>query len=99
MVTQDAAPGTSSTPSRYYWLRSIAAAFVAVVISLSVSIIGRNEAWPHSQSIAFASFLFLIPPLQSLFHRQRVPSWTRRLGLGVIFGLIGGLVHAFVLDR
>src|SRR6266550_4468960 len=99
MVTQDAAPGTSSTPSRYYWLRSIAAAFVAVVISVSVSIIGCNEACPPSQSIAFASFLFLMPPLQSLFHRQRVPSWTRRLGLGVIFGLIGGLVHAFVLDR
>jgi hypothetical protein len=99
VVTQDAVPGTSSTPSRYYWLRSIAAAFIAVVSSVSVSIIGRNEAWPHSQSIAFASFLFLIPPLQSLFHRQRVANWTRRLGLGVIFGLIGGLVHAFVLDR
>jgi len=98
MVTHEAAPSPSSTPSRYYWLRSVAAALVAGVISVGVSILGRNEAWPHSQSIAFASFLFLIPLLQSLFH-QRGPNWTKPFGVGVIFGLIGGYVHAFFIDR
>jgi hypothetical protein len=99
MVTHEASSSSSSTPSRYYWLRSVGAAFVAGLISVGVSILGRQQAWPHSQSIAFASFLFLIPPLQSLFQSQRFPNWPRRLGLGVIFGFIGGLVHAFVLDR
>jgi len=99
MVTREAASTTSSTPTRYSWLRGVAAAFVAGIISVAVSILGRAEGWPHSQSIAFATFLFLIPILQSLFQGWRVESWTRNLGLGVVFGLLGGLVHAVVLDR
>ena len=98
MVTQDAAPSTPSTLSRYYWLRTVAAAFVAGVIAIIVSIVARKEVWPYPQSIAFASFLFLIPVLQPVFHNERTRSWISRLGFGLAYGLIGGLVHAFILN-
>jgi hypothetical protein len=99
MVTQDGAPGTSSTLSRYYWLRTVAAAFVAGLVAIVMSIVARKEAWPYPQSIAFASFLFLIPVLQPILHNGRRRSWLSRLGFGVVYGLIGGMVHAFVLNR
>lgn len=99
MVPQDAAPGTSSTLSRYYWLRTVAAAFVAGLIAIIVSIVARKEVWPYPQSIALASFLFLIPVLQPVFHNERTRSWPSRLGFGLVYGLIGGLVDALVLNR
>jgi hypothetical protein len=99
MVTQDGAPLTSATPSRYYWLRSVAAAFVAAIVAILVSIVAHKQAWPYPRSIAFASFLFLIPVLQPIAQKQRNQSKASRLGLGVLFGLIGGFLHAFVLNR
>ena len=95
MVTREAAPNTSATPSRYYWLRTICAASVAVLISLGVSFLGRRLAWPHWQAIGFASFLFQIPVLQSAVSGQRPQRWTRDIAVGLIFGLIGGLVYTF----
>jgi|SRR6266436_2423545 len=99
MVTQDAAPGTSSKPNRYYWLRLVGAAFVALLVSIIVSTVAHKEGWPYPRSIAFASFVSLIPVLQPTFNNQRIRSWASRLSLGVVFGLIGGLVHAFVLNQ
>ena len=95
MVTREAAPNTSAAPGRYHWLRTICAACVATFISLGVSFLGRIEAWPHWQSIGFASFLFQIPVLQSAVSSQRPQRWTRDVGVGLIFGLIGGLVYTF----
>jgi hypothetical protein len=99
MVTQDGAPEASVTPSRYYLLRSLAAAFVAAIVAILVSIVAHKQAWPYPQSIAFASFLFLIPVLQPIAQKQRSKSKASRLGFGVAFGLIGGFLHAFVLNR
>ncbi len=99
MVTHDEAPGTSSKPNRYYWLRLVGAASVALLTAIIVSTVAHKEAWPYPQSIAFASFLFLIPVLQPSFQNHRTRSWASRLSLGVVFGLIGGLVHAFVLNQ
>ena len=93
MVNREAAPSTSAAPGRYHWLRTIGAAFVAVLISSGVSFTGRSEAWPNWQAIGFASFLFQIPILQSFVSGQRAQRWTRDIAVGLIFGLIGGLVY------
>jgi len=79
------------------WVRTVGAVLIAVLCSLAVSAIGRREAWPHTQSIAFAVFLALIPVLQPSVP-GRVQSWARRLSAGVVFGVVGGLFHAFFLD-
>jgi hypothetical protein len=84
--------------TRSYLLRSVGAAFLAGLIAILVSITARTEAWPYPQSIAFGSFLFLIPVLQPLFHNLRTQSWASRLGWGAVYGLISGFVHAFVLN-
>ena len=99
MVARDAAPRVPTAPSRHYWLRTVAAAIVALIVSVSISVVGHNAAWPHSQSIAFAVFLFLIPVLQPLFQGYRLQGWSSRLGLGLIFAAVGGFLHAFVLNR
>jgi len=85
--------------NRYYTLRTIAAAVVAVLISFAVLFLGRHESWPQSSSIAFGSFLFCIPVLTPVFQPERAPSWPSRIGLGFIFAFVGGLAYAFVIDR
>ena len=98
MVTNEVAPGASSQPSREYWLPQVGAVLVALIVSVCVSILGHREGWPHSQSIAFGTFLFLIPILSSLFHRQRSVRWPSRIASGLVYGLVGGLIHSFFLD-
>jgi len=99
MVTQDATSGSSAAPSRKYLVRTVAAALVAGVIAIMVSIVARKAAWPYPQSIALASFLFLIPILQPMAHDKGTGNWPSRLGLCVVFGLIGGFLHAFALNQ
>jgi hypothetical protein len=64
MPTDHTVPRASSSPTRYYWPRTVAAAFFAGLMSLGVSFLGRSAAWSYSQAIAFGTFLFLIPVLE-----------------------------------
>jgi hypothetical protein len=80
-------------------LRTIAAAAVALAIGATVSIVGRNLGWPHPQSIGLATFLFCIPVLPTLFHSPGSRRLPQALVVGAMFAVIGGLIHAFVLDR
>jgi hypothetical protein len=99
MPTDHSATEAHSGPPGYSWPRAVAAAFCAAVISTGVSFLGRSAGWSYARAIAFSTFLFLIPVLQPLYQEQRRKSWNSRLSLGVFFGLTGGLVYVFVLDR
>jgi uncharacterized membrane protein YfcA len=90
--------GESPKPNRYALFRSIAAAFIAALIGIGISALGRIEGWPHPFSLAFAVFLFLIPVLDPPREGRRLRTWPSRLTFGVVTGIIGGLFHAFVLD-
>ena len=97
MDTRPTIPNASSVPSRQYALRSIAVALVALVISFAVQSLARREGWPHSESIAFGTFLFCIPVLMPAMRRERARSWASRLGVGFLVALIGGLIHLFLI--
>lgn len=99
MDTRPIIPNAPSVSTRQYLLRTIAAAFVALVISLAVQLLGRSLSWRYSESIGFASFLFCIPVLMPVFHRERARSWASRLSLGFIFAFVGGLIHAFFIAK
>jgi hypothetical protein len=88
-----------TTTSKYSVLRTVAAAAVALAIGATVSIVGRKLGWPHSQSIGLATFLFCIPVLPTLFRSRGARSLPQAVVVGVMFAVIGGLIHAFVLDR
>jgi hypothetical protein len=88
-----------ATDSKPSVLRTLAAAAVALAIGATVSVVGRNLGWPHSQSIGLATFLFCIPVLPTLFRARGSRRLPQALVVGVMFGAIGGLIHAFVLDR
>ena len=96
MDSQPTPPSAASTQRRLYWLRTAAAAVLAVFVSIGVSAVGHSQSWPYSESIAFAVFLFLIPILQSLADRRRVRSWPVRLAASVVAGVIGGFIHAML---
>ena len=99
MDTQLAGTVPPSAPNRSYFIRMIAAALADLVISAGVSMAARNQGWPHRISIAFATFLFLIPILQPSRPGHLSRSWPSRVGTGIVFALIGGLFCALVLDR
>ncbi|HEY4735199.1 MAG: hypothetical protein ACJ79J_01620 [Gemmatimonadaceae bacterium] len=94
MDNQPSPQPSTSAPRRRYWLRTAAAAVFAVFVSIVVSAVGQSEAWPHSESIAFGVFLFLIPILQSVADRRRVRNWPLRLAASVVAGFVGGVVYA-----
>ena len=85
--------------NRSYWLRSLGGATVAAAVSVAVAALGRSQGWPHPLSIAFAAFLLLMPVLQPPPPGYPARRLTARLALGIAFALIGGLLHAYVLDR
>jgi hypothetical protein len=99
MATDLSQTEATSNANSYSWLRDLAAALCAAVISAGISFLGRRAGWSYSRPIAFATFLFLIPVLRPLFQGQRGQSWNSRLSLGVLFGLIGALFYAVVLNR
>ena len=97
MDTPETVANAPGLTRRQYALRATAAGFVAVIISLAVRLLSYRVDRLHSESIAFASFLFCIPILMPVIHPERPRSWTSRLGLGFVFALIGGLIHAFFI--
>ena len=97
MDTRPVAPSAPSIEPRYTVLRSIAAALIALLISFAVKSVARYEGWPHSQSIAFAAFLFCNPVLMPIAMR-RPRSWASRLGMGFLFAIVGGLIHLFLIE-
>ena len=82
-----------------YWLRTAGFAVFAVVVSIIVSAIAQNRRWPHPESIAFGTFIFLIPILQAAADRRRVTNWPLRVVASIGLGLVGGLIYAFFIER
>jgi uncharacterized membrane protein YoaK (UPF0700 family) len=71
----------------------------AIVISVSVSYIGRSQGWPHAQSIGLAAFVFLIPVLPTVFKVRGSRSLPQSIVVGLIFALIGGFIHVFTFNQ
>jgi len=82
-----------------YWLRTAGLAVLAVVVSIIVSAIAQNRRWPHPESIAFGTFIFLIPVLKAAADRRRVTNWPLRVLASVRLGLVAGLLYAFFVER
>ena len=95
MSNPGAAPRAASPLGPRYWLALIAAALVALSVSLAVMFLARARGWPYRPAITFGTYLFVMPlanPGPPGHKRQ----WIPKFAIAVVGAAVGAAFMIFV---
>lgn len=98
MNAQESSPAGTQATGRSHLSRTLIAALIAGIISVIVLIAWRAIGWKYASEVSFGVFLFQIPVLQPASAGSEARSLPVRMAWGLLFGLVGGILRAYILS-